>query len=191
MEKKYGHDPSVVTIDEVAGMWVSLVFLPKSIIVALTAFLAFRIFDIIKPYPARLFDEMHGGIGIMMDDVVAGSVHELPCSISDHSFHSPALAVTSMNAEIITIGDELLIGQVINSNQAYIAERLNTAGVFAARMTTVGDDEEEILSAFAGSMEKIRRHCCYRRTRSDPRRYNACLCLQILRYRSCPRSAGA
>ncbi|MFZ1979485.1 MAG: phosphatidylglycerophosphatase A [Bacteroidota bacterium] len=72
MEKKYGHDPSVVTIDEVAGMWVSLVFLPKSIIVALTAFLAFRIFDIIKPYPARLFDEMHGGIGIMMDDVVAG-----------------------------------------------------------------------------------------------------------------------
>ena len=72
MEKKYGHDPSVVTIDEVAGMWVSLVFLPKSMIVALTAFLAFRIFDIIKPYPARLFDEMHGGIGIMMDDVVAG-----------------------------------------------------------------------------------------------------------------------
>ena len=72
MEKKYGHDPSVVTIDEVAGMWVSLLFLPKSIAVALTAFLVFRLFDIIKPYPARRFDEMHGGIGIMMDDVVAG-----------------------------------------------------------------------------------------------------------------------
>jgi len=50
--KKYGHDPSVVTIDEVAGMWISLLFLPKSIAVALTAFLVFRIFDIIKPYPA-------------------------------------------------------------------------------------------------------------------------------------------
>jgi phosphatidylglycerophosphatase A len=72
MEKKYGHDPSVVTIDEIAGMWISLVFLPKSIIVALAAFLAFRVFDIIKPYPARWFDEMQGGIGIMMDDVIAG-----------------------------------------------------------------------------------------------------------------------
>ena len=54
-----------------------------------------------------------------------------------------------MNAEIITIGDELLIGQVVNTNQAYIAERLNTAGVFADRMTTVGDAEVKILSAFA------------------------------------------
>ena len=53
-----------------------------------------------------------------------------------------------MKAEIISIGDELLIGQVINSNQAYIAEKLNSVGVFADRMTTVGDDEQEILDAF-------------------------------------------
>ncbi|MGD0590321.1 MAG: competence/damage-inducible protein A [Bacteroidota bacterium] len=53
-----------------------------------------------------------------------------------------------MKAEIISIGDELLIGQVINSNQAFIAEKLNSVGVFADRMTTVGDDEREILDAF-------------------------------------------
>ena len=53
-----------------------------------------------------------------------------------------------MKAEIISIGDELLIGQVIISNQAYIAEKLNSVGVFADRMTTVGDDEQEILDAF-------------------------------------------
>ncbi len=53
-----------------------------------------------------------------------------------------------MNAEIISIGDELLIGQVINSNQAYIAEQLNSVGVFADRMTTVGDNENEILASF-------------------------------------------
>jgi nicotinamide-nucleotide amidase len=53
-----------------------------------------------------------------------------------------------MNAEIISIGDELLIGQVINSNQASIAEKLNTVGVFCDKMTTVGDKEDEILSAF-------------------------------------------
>jgi len=53
-----------------------------------------------------------------------------------------------MKAEIISIGDELLIGQVINSNQAYIAEKLNSVGIFDDRMTTVGDNEDEILSTF-------------------------------------------
>jgi nicotinamide-nucleotide amidase len=53
-----------------------------------------------------------------------------------------------MKAEIISIGDELLIGQVINSNQAYIAEKLNSVGIYGDKMTTVGDDENEILSAF-------------------------------------------
>ena len=53
-----------------------------------------------------------------------------------------------MKAEIISIGDELLIGQVINSNQAFIAEKLNSIGIYADTMTTVGDNEDEILSAF-------------------------------------------
>jgi len=52
-----------------------------------------------------------------------------------------------MDAEIITIGDELLIGQVINTNQAYIAEQLNSVGISIRRMTTVGDDLETILHA--------------------------------------------
>jgi nicotinamide-nucleotide amidase len=53
-----------------------------------------------------------------------------------------------MKAEIITIGDELLIGQVINTNQAYIAEKLNAVGVFVERMTTIGDNRRDILDAF-------------------------------------------
>jgi phosphatidylglycerophosphatase A len=72
MEKTYGHDPSVVTIDEVLGMWISLVFLPKSLLVIAGAFLLFRAFDIVKPWPARFFDRRHGGWNIMLDDVVAG-----------------------------------------------------------------------------------------------------------------------
>lgn len=59
-----------------------------------------------------------------------------------------------MNAEILTIGDELLIGQVINTNQAYIAERLNMAGVSIERMTTVGDDLEAILNAYAEAWKR-------------------------------------
>lgn len=53
-----------------------------------------------------------------------------------------------MTAEIISIGDELLIGQVINSNQAYIADQLNAIGVSVDKMTTVGDKENAILKAF-------------------------------------------
>ena len=58
-----------------------------------------------------------------------------------------------MNAEIITIGDELLIGQVINTNQAYLAEKLNSVGVFVERMTTVGDNRTDILRAFRSAWE--------------------------------------
>lgn len=54
-----------------------------------------------------------------------------------------------MKAEILTIGDELLIGQVINTNQAYIAEKLNSIGISVERMTTVGDDMAAILASFA------------------------------------------
>jgi phosphatidylglycerophosphatase A len=72
MEKVYGQDPSEVTIDEVLGMWISLLFLPKTITVALIAFFVFRILDIVKPYPARRFDNTPGGSGVMLDDVISG-----------------------------------------------------------------------------------------------------------------------
>jgi nicotinamide-nucleotide amidase len=53
-----------------------------------------------------------------------------------------------MKSAIITIGDELLIGQIINTNQAYIAQRLNSVGVSVERMLTVGDDLSAILQVF-------------------------------------------
>jgi len=71
MEKVYGHDPGEVTIDEVLGMWISLLFLPKTILVAALAFFIFRVLDIVKPFPARRFDNIRGGSGIMFDDVVS------------------------------------------------------------------------------------------------------------------------
>ncbi|HNS47596.1 MAG TPA: molybdopterin-binding protein, partial [Bacteroidales bacterium] len=48
-------------------------------------------------------------------------------------------------AEIIAIGDELLIGQVVNTNAAWIAAELNAIGIEVVRMTAVGDDRAEIL----------------------------------------------
>ena len=53
-----------------------------------------------------------------------------------------------MKAEIITIGDELLIGQVVNTNAAYIGRALSILGISAVRETTVGDDLQYILKEF-------------------------------------------
>ena len=52
-----------------------------------------------------------------------------------------------MNAEILTIGDEILIGQITNTNSVWIAQQLNLIGVKVAHMSTVGDEEEAILDA--------------------------------------------
>ncbi len=72
MEKHYGQDPSEVVLDEIVGQWIALLLLPKIWYIALASFFVFRFFDIVKPPPARQFDRMHGGFGIMMDDVAAG-----------------------------------------------------------------------------------------------------------------------
>jgi len=72
VEKVLGEDPSVVVIDEVAGMMISLLYLPPSVWGVLSAFLLFRIFDIFKPTPAREAEQLKNGLGIMTDDLVAG-----------------------------------------------------------------------------------------------------------------------
>lgn len=65
-------DPGVIVIDEVAGMLLSMVLLPRTLPVLATAFLLFRIFDIWKPFPARESQALSGGMGVMMDDLIAG-----------------------------------------------------------------------------------------------------------------------
>ena len=66
-------DPSIVVIDEVAGMWLALLFTPKTIAWYLVAFGLFRFFDIYKPHPIDIPDKlMTGGWGIMLDDILAG-----------------------------------------------------------------------------------------------------------------------
>jgi len=71
MERELGEDPPVVVIDEVVGMWISLLFLPKTVWIAGLSFLFFRGFDIVKPPPARRLEALQHGWGIMLDDVAA------------------------------------------------------------------------------------------------------------------------
>jgi phosphatidylglycerophosphatase A len=64
-------DPSECVIDELAGQWIACAFAPVSFTGFALAFVLFRLFDIWKPWPVRQAEHLHGGLGIMLDDVVA------------------------------------------------------------------------------------------------------------------------
>jgi phosphatidylglycerophosphatase A len=66
-------DPGVIVIDEVAGMILSVLLLPRTLPVLIAAFLLFRLFDIWKPFPARQSQRLGGGLGVMVDDLIAGA----------------------------------------------------------------------------------------------------------------------
>ena len=66
------HDPKEIVIDEWVGMWIALYLVPHNIFWGLVSFLLFRFFDIFKPGPVQIMDDIHSPIGVMLDDVVAG-----------------------------------------------------------------------------------------------------------------------
>ena len=72
VEQEWGKDSSKVVIDEVAGMAISLLFIPLVIKYTIIAFLLFRFFDIVKPLYIRKAEKLPGGWGVMMDDALAG-----------------------------------------------------------------------------------------------------------------------
>ncbi len=66
-------DPGLVVIDEIVGILIALTAIPQKPIPILIGFVLFRLFDIIKPFPIGWLDQhIHGGLGIMLDDVFAG-----------------------------------------------------------------------------------------------------------------------
>lgn len=67
------HDHGGIVWDEFVGVWITLVFVPFNWLNLLVGFSLFRFFDVIKPWPIKWFDsKVHGGFGIMIDDVIAG-----------------------------------------------------------------------------------------------------------------------
>lgn len=69
-------DPGKVVVDEVAGQLIALfpltLFTRWSTVAVIVSFILFRFFDIVKPYPANRLQELNGGAGVMLDDLVAG-----------------------------------------------------------------------------------------------------------------------
>lgn len=72
-ERHYGNkDDRRINVDEMAGYLVSVYWLPAGWQPAIAAFFLFRLMDIVKPLPARRIQDLHGGFGIVLDDIFAG-----------------------------------------------------------------------------------------------------------------------
>lgn len=85
VEPYWGKDDKKVVIDEVSGMCVSLLFIPVTYGYVLAGLVLFRFFDIRKPLLIRRTENLPGGWGVMMDDVVAGIYTNLLLQIAYHS----------------------------------------------------------------------------------------------------------
>lgn len=74
VEKSWGEDPSRVVVDEMVGVWISLLAVPDEAHWAriVGAFVLFRLFDIVKPLGVRRMERIGGGWGVMLDDILAG-----------------------------------------------------------------------------------------------------------------------
>ncbi|MFT4761988.1 MAG: phosphatidylglycerophosphatase A [Paraglaciecola sp.] len=72
LEGEWGHDAQKIVIDEIVGVWVTMLFFPFNWLTLLLAFILFRGFDIYKPLGIRKMERFGGGWGVMLDDVAAG-----------------------------------------------------------------------------------------------------------------------
>lgn len=72
LETEWGKDPQKVVVDEVIGMWITMLFVPLTWLNLLLGFILFRFFDIAKPLGIRKMESLGGGLGVMADDMLAG-----------------------------------------------------------------------------------------------------------------------
>ena len=71
-EEGLGHDNGKIVLDEFWGYFIAVLFLPKTLLVIIVAFILFRIFDILKPEPVNVLQKLPKGWGVMADDIMAG-----------------------------------------------------------------------------------------------------------------------
>ena len=85
-------DHGAIVWDEFVGMFITTIGLPQSLFWTVIGFFVFRLFDIWKPWPIRVIDrDMHGGWGIMLDDVLAGIFSLIVMQIMIYFFNAPFL----------------------------------------------------------------------------------------------------
>lgn len=70
-------DPGLIVADEIAGMMVTMIAIPLTLKSLVLGFILFRVMDVVKPPPARQFENFRGGVGIVADDLMAGVYAQL------------------------------------------------------------------------------------------------------------------
>jgi phosphatidylglycerophosphatase A len=65
-------DDQRIVIDEMIGFFITMLWVPKTVLFVIIGFILFRFFDILKPPPIRLIERVRGGFGVVLDDVLAG-----------------------------------------------------------------------------------------------------------------------
>lgn len=86
LANKWGKDPRPIVIDEYSTFLIPLYFTPLRLLPLLISFILFRIFDILKPPPLRALEKIHGGWGIMLDDVGAAIYTSIIMILAVHLF---------------------------------------------------------------------------------------------------------
>lgn len=71
-ERVLGRDARPIVIDEVVGQWIPLAICDKRLVPVALAFILFRLFDIVKPFPVNVSQKLKGGVGVVVDDLLAG-----------------------------------------------------------------------------------------------------------------------
>jgi len=87
VEAQWGKDSSRVVIDEVAGMAITLLFLPVTVKYIIAGLALFRFFDIVKPFYIKRMEKLPGGWGVMFDDILAGVYSNIVLWIAVIVFH--------------------------------------------------------------------------------------------------------
>lgn len=95
-EGRWGHDPTRVVIDEVAGQWLALVLVPRTLAPYFLAFALFRLFDIAKPWGIGRAQEAPGGWGVMLDDLLAGLYANILIQLGLLVFHRQGSALAGL-----------------------------------------------------------------------------------------------
>ena len=112
-------------------------------------FLLFRVLDVVKPYPAAQLEHLHGGLGIMADDAVAGLYAHL--ALRAVRVDGAGMA-DGLTAAIIAVGSELLTPHKTDTNSLYVTEVLNDLGIAVAFKAIVGDNRAELTAHVAHAL---------------------------------------
>ena len=144
-------------------MLLTLAAVPVGLGGAVVGFLAFRLFDVVKPFPARRAEQApRGGWGVMADDLVAGLYAQAllrpaplaggrlrhgagsPSSIDVNAERPASGAARSRRPRSSAVGTELLTPFRSDTNSLFLTAGLNELGIVVRRKSIVGDDAEDL-----------------------------------------------